>query len=41
MSGMSSVAATEGGQYEININIGCPLVMTEQLAAWKEAYPEA
>ncbi len=39
--GMSRVAATEWGQYEININIVCPLVMTEQLAAWKEAYPEA
>lgn len=39
--GLSRVAATEWGQYGININVVCPLVMTEQLAAWKEQFPDA
>ena len=39
--GLTRVAATEWGPDGINCNIICPLVMTDQLAAWKEAYPEA
>ena len=39
--GLSRVAATEWGPDGINVNIVCPLVMTDQLKAWKEAYPEA
>lgn len=29
-----------GGPDGININIVCPLVMTEQLEQWREEYPE-
>lgn len=39
--GMTRVAATEWGPDGINCNVICPLVMTAQLAAWKEEYPEA
>ena len=39
--GMTRVAATEWGPDGINCNIICPLVMTDQLAQWKEAYPDA
>lgn len=39
--GLTRVAATEWGPEGINCNVICPLVMTEQLAQWKEAYPEA
>ncbi len=39
--GLTRVAATEWGPDGINCNIICPLVMTDQLAKWKEAYPEA
>lgn len=39
--GLTRVAATEWGPDGINCNIICPLVMTDQLAQWKEAYPEA
>lgn len=39
--GLTRVAATEWGPDGINCNIICPLVMTDQLARWKEAYPEA
>ncbi len=39
--GLSRVAATEWGAYNINVNVVCPLVMTSQLASWKEEYPEA
>lgn len=39
--GMTRVAATEWGADGINCNVICPLVMTDQLAQWKEAYPEA
>ena len=39
--GLTRVAATEWGPDGINCNIICPLVMTAQLAQWKEAYPEA
>lgn len=38
--GLSRVAATEWGPDGINVNIICPLVMTSQLAQWKEAYPD-
>lgn len=39
--GMTRVAATEWGPDGINCNVICPLVMTSQLAAWREEYPEA
>ena len=39
--GLTRVAATEWGPDGINCNCICPLVMTAQLAAWKEEYPEA
>lgn len=38
--GLSRVAATEWGQYGINVNVVCPLVETPGLAKWKEEYPE-
>lgn len=38
--GLSRVAATEWGEYGININVVCPLVMTEGLKKWKEEYPD-
>ncbi len=38
--GLSRVAATEWGSFGINVNIICPLVMTDQLKQWKEAYPD-
>ncbi len=38
--GMSRVAATEWGIDNINVNVICPLAMTEGLAQWKIAYPE-
>lgn len=38
--GLSRVAATEWGEYGINVNVICPLAMTESLAKWKEEYPE-
>lgn len=38
--GLSRVAAAEWGQHGINVNVICPLVMTEGLEAWKAAYPE-
>ncbi len=38
--GLSRVAANEWGEFGINVNVVCPLAMTEQLAAWKEAYPD-
>lgn len=38
--GMSRVAATEWGESGINVNVVCPLAMTESLAQWKEEYPE-
>ena len=38
--GLSRVAATEWAADGITVNVICPLAMTEQLAAWKEAYPE-
>ena len=38
--GLSRVAATEWGPDNINVNVVCPLVMTQALAQWKEEYPE-
>lgn len=38
--GLSRVAATEWGEFGINVNVVCPLAMTESLAKWKEEYPE-
>lgn len=38
--GLSRVAATEWGEFGINVNVICPLAMTESLEQWKEAYPE-
>lgn len=38
--GLSRVAATEWASYGININLVCPLAMTENLVKWKEAYPD-
>ena len=38
--GMTRVAANEWGQYNINCNVVCPLVMTDQLKAWRESYPD-
>lgn len=37
--GLSRVAATEWGEYGINVNVICPLVMTKALEQWKEEYP--
>lgn len=38
--GFSRVAATEWGEYGINVNVLAPLVETEELKKWKENYPE-
>lgn len=38
--GLSRVAATEWGEFGINVNVVCPLVMTEGLVKWKEEYPD-
>lgn len=38
--GLSRVAATEWGEFGINVNVICPLAMTESLAQWREEYPE-
>ena len=38
--GLSRVAATEWGIDNINVNVICPLAMTESLAKWKEEYPD-
>lgn len=38
--GLTRVAATEWGVDGINVNIICPLVMTDALARWKEEYPD-
>lgn len=38
--GLSRVAATEFGEYSINVNCVAPLVETEQLKKWKEEYPD-
>lgn len=38
--GMSRVAANEWGEHGINVNVVCPLAMTEGLKKWKEEYPD-
>lgn len=38
--GLTRVAATEWGPDGVNCNIICPLVMTDALKQWKDAYPE-
>lgn len=38
--GMSRVAAAEWGPDNINVNVICPLAMSEGLEKWKEAYPD-
>ncbi|MEG1292742.1 MAG: SDR family NAD(P)-dependent oxidoreductase [Clostridium sp.] len=38
--GLSRVAATEWGEFGININVVCPLVMTPALEKWRQEYPE-
>jgi len=38
--GMSRVAATEWGEFNVRVNVVCPLVMSEGLIKWKEEYPE-
>ena len=38
--GLSRVAATEWGEFDINVNVICPLVYTEQLDSWRKAYPD-
>lgn len=38
--GLSRVAATEWGPAGINVNMICPLVMTDALRKWKEEYPD-
>lgn len=37
--GMSRSAANEWAQFGINVNVVCPLAMTEGLEQWKAAYP--
>lgn len=38
--GLSRVAATEWGEYGINVNVICPLAKTEALAQWQKEYPD-
>ena len=38
--GLSRVAASEWGPYEVRVNVVCPLAMTESLQQWKAEYPE-
>lgn len=38
--GMSRVAANEWGADDINVNVVCPLVMTDKLAEWGKQNPE-
>lgn len=38
--GLSRVAATEWGEYGINVNVICPLAMTSALENWRAEYPE-
>ncbi len=38
--GLSRVAATEWGPYGINVNIVCPLVLTDKLQQWGKENPE-
>lgn len=38
--GLSRVAATEWGEFGIRCNVVCPLVLTAQLEAWRQEYPD-
>lgn len=38
--GLSRVAASEWGEFDINVNVVCPLAMTESLEKWREEYPD-
>lgn len=38
--GLSRVAASEWGEYNINVNVVCPLVMTDKLEQWGKENPE-
>lgn len=38
--GLSRVASSEWGPYEVRVNVVCPLAMTESLQQWKAEYPE-
>ena len=38
--GLSRVAASEWGPDNINVNVICPLVMSEELAKWKSENPD-
>lgn len=38
--GLSRVAAREWGEYEINVNVVCPLAMTPGLEKWRIDYPD-
>ncbi|MEG0897617.1 MAG: SDR family oxidoreductase, partial [Ruthenibacterium sp.] len=38
--GLSRVAATEWGEFGINVNVICPLVKTPALEQWRQEYPE-
>ncbi len=38
--GLSRVAATEWGEFGINVNVICPLAMTQALENWRIEYPE-
>lgn len=38
--GLSRVAANEWGEYDINVNVVLPLVMTDKLAQWGKENPE-
>ena len=38
--GLSRVATAEWGEFDINVNVICPLVYTEQLDTWRKSYPD-
>lgn len=38
--GLTRVAATEWGEHNINVNVVCPLVMTDKLEQWGKENPE-
>ncbi len=38
--GLSRVAASEWGEFGINVNVICPLAMTKALENWRKEYPE-
>jgi NAD(P)-dependent dehydrogenase (short-subunit alcohol dehydrogenase family) len=38
--GLSRVVANEWAQYDIRVNVVCPMALTAGVAAWKEARPE-